>query len=276
MQDNPLRKYYRQVKIFLSLPSQGQFYPPGSIDGDPSKLPVFGMSAMDEIMFKTPDALFSGDATVEVIKSCIPGIKQPWLMPTLDIDAALLSIRIATYGQTLETMFNCTKCNEENKYDLDLSKTLDYFLTLQYESELIVAPFCITFKPLTYKETTEFNMKTYELRRKLYQISENDVSEEEKNRNLNTIYKQIAELTTLGFKKCIKSVEVDDEVVTDQKLIDEWLRNADKEIFDQITMHLKAQSDRWAIPAQTVNCVSCNHENSVRIGIDNTNFFVKR
>ena len=52
MENNPLQKYYRQPKIYLDLPSKGNFYPKGAIEGDPSKLPVFGMTAMDEIMFK--------------------------------------------------------------------------------------------------------------------------------------------------------------------------------------------------------------------------------
>ena len=32
------------------------------------------MTAKDEMMFKTPDALLNGQATVDVIQSCIPAI----------------------------------------------------------------------------------------------------------------------------------------------------------------------------------------------------------
>lgn len=276
MQDNPLSKYFRQPKIYLELPSQGHFYPPGTIEGDPTNLPVFGMSAMDEIMFKTPDALFKGDATVEVIKSCIPGIKQPWFMPQLDVDACLVAIRIATYGQTLETKFLCESCNEENKIDLDLTRSLDYLVSLQYENTVISGPILVTLRPLTYKEMTEFNLKLFELRRKLYQVADQQISEEEKNKNLNNLYKQIGELTADGYKRCIDSVEVEDAVVTDKLQINEWLANCDKEIFDKITDFLQEQSNKWKIQNQKASCASCGHENSVALGLDNSNFFVKR
>jgi len=276
MQDNPLAKYYRQPKIYLELPSSGQYYPPGTIEGDPSKLPVFGMSAMDEIMFKTPDALFNGDATVEVIKSCIPGLKQPWFMPQLDVDACLLAIRIATYGQTIETKFVCENCGEENKIDLDMSKSLDYFVSLEYETSIITGPLLVTLRPLTYKEMTEFNIKSFELRRKLYQTSELDITEEEKNKQLNQVFKQIGELTAEGYRRCIASVEVEDAVVSDQAQINDWLKNCDKEFFDTITEHLEAQSNKWKLQPQEANCANCDTKNTVTLGLDNSNFFVKR
>lgn len=277
MHTNPLQKYYRQPKIYLSLPSKGQFYPAGSIEGDPSKLPVFGMSAMDEIMFKTPDALFNGDATVEVIKSCIPGIKHPWTMPQLDIDACLVAIRIATYGQTIETKFNCKKCNEENKFDLDLSKTLDYFVSLTYQTSVIAGPLLVNLRPLTYKELTQYNIKTFELRRRLYQTADlKDLSEEEKNKQLNETYKEIGMLTAQGFRTCIESIEADDIEVTDPVQIDEFIEHSDKDFFDSIVEHLKSQSEKWRIQDQQVNCANCEEPNTVSLGLDNSNFFVKR
>lgn len=275
MQSNPLQKYFRQPKIYLSLPSKGQFYPPMAIEGDPTNLPVYGMSAMDEIMFKTPDALFNGDATVEVIRSCIPGIKHPWTMPQLDVDACLIAIRIATYGQTIETTFNCSNCNEDNKFDLDLSKTLDYFMGLTYEGSVIAGPFLVNLRPLTYKELTQYNIKTYELRRRLYQTADLDLSEEEKSKKLNETYKEIGLLTAQGFRTCVSSIEVDNEVVTDNAQIDEFIQNSDKEFFDKIVEHLQQQSEAWRIQLQQVECASCSTPNTVSMGLDNSNFFVK-
>jgi len=96
---NPLAGYYRQPKIYLDLPSKGNYYTQGSLDvSEDGRYPVYAMTAKDELMYKTPDALMNGQATVEVIKSCIPSIKDPWKMPSLDVDACLVAIRIATYG----------------------------------------------------------------------------------------------------------------------------------------------------------------------------------
>ena len=71
---NPLSGYYRQPKIYIRLPSGGEYYPEGALDvSENGDYPVFAMTAKDELMLKTPDALLSGESTVEVIKSCVPG-----------------------------------------------------------------------------------------------------------------------------------------------------------------------------------------------------------
>ena len=65
---NFLKDKQRQPKLYIELPSLGRFYD-GSIvqDQQYTQLPVFGMNAMDEILLKTPDALFTGEATVQII-----------------------------------------------------------------------------------------------------------------------------------------------------------------------------------------------------------------
>jgi len=273
---NPLQKYYRQPKIYLTLPSNGKFYPPGALSGEADNVPVFGMSAMDEIVMKTPDALFSGEAVVSSIKSCIPSIVDPWKMPSLDVDVALVGIRMATYGQLLETTFKCKECNEDNKYDIDLTGILDYFSSLEYEDKVIIGPLCVHIRPLTYKETTEFAKKSYELRRRLYQTVDADTSEEEKNKVLDEAYKKLAAISIDIFRTSILKVEVDDEIVDNQQYIDEWLQNSDKELFDGLKDHVEQQKKVWSIQPQKVNCMSCGTENEVVISLDNSDFFVKR
>ena len=99
-QSNPLQKYFRQPKLYISLPSKGAFYPIGALEMPENKeVPVYAMTAKDELVFKTPDALLNGQATVEVIKSCIPAIKDPWNIPSIDLDTILVAIRMATYGE---------------------------------------------------------------------------------------------------------------------------------------------------------------------------------
>ena len=76
-ESNPLSKYFRQSKLYISLPSQGKHYPAGAIDFPESgEVEVYSMTAKDELLFKTPDALLNGQATVDVIQSCIPAIKD--------------------------------------------------------------------------------------------------------------------------------------------------------------------------------------------------------
>jgi len=59
MATNPLQQYFRQPKIYIKLPSGGVFNKLGSLQGDVTNMPVYGMTGMDEIIMKTPDALMS-------------------------------------------------------------------------------------------------------------------------------------------------------------------------------------------------------------------------
>jgi len=157
-----LQKYYRQPKVYISLPSKGEYYPLGCLTGNSEQLPVYGMTGMDEILFKTPDALFTGESIVEVIKSCIPDIKDPWAMPQLDVDTALIAIRIATYGASLSVGFTCSKCNAENDRSFDLNQALAYFSSLYWENTIVLDPLIIYLKPFNYKQNTEFQLKNYQ------------------------------------------------------------------------------------------------------------------
>ena len=70
--NNPLTQYFRQPAIYVKLPSNGNFYPESSIDlAVNGEYPVLPMTAIDEITYRTPDALFNGQAVVSVIQSCL-------------------------------------------------------------------------------------------------------------------------------------------------------------------------------------------------------------
>jgi hypothetical protein len=84
---NPLAGFMRQPKIYIKLPSGGEFWPAGSLDRtENGEYPVYSMTAKDELMLKVPDALMNGQAVVSVIEHCVPNIKNAWHTPNLDLD----------------------------------------------------------------------------------------------------------------------------------------------------------------------------------------------
>ena len=120
---NPLAQFFRQPKIYMSLPSNGKFYPTGALEmPENGELPVFAMTAKDELLMRTPDALMNGASTVEVIKSCVPSIKNPWFMPSIDVDAVLIAIRYATFGQEMGVGTTCPKCSEQDEKEVAKKK----------------------------------------------------------------------------------------------------------------------------------------------------------
>ena len=105
IQPNPLASFMRQPKIYIRLPSQGEFWPAGSLAAsETGEYPVYSMTAKDELTMKTPDALLNGQATVDMIKSCVPSIVNPWHMPSIDLDAVLVAIRIPVTISTIATI----------------------------------------------------------------------------------------------------------------------------------------------------------------------------
>ncbi len=270
---NPLQKFFRQPKVYVQLPSKGVFYEPGSLQGDWSNVPVFAMTGMDEIIMKTPDALFTGDATAKVIESCCPYIKNAKTMPSIDIDAILIAIRIATFGPNMGITQTCPKCSTENDYDIDLSKILDYFNSLQFVSSVKISEeITIKVRPLQYEEMSYFSIENFKLQKTLMQVSE--LSDDQKQKQIDQIYNSLSELQLQLFLTSIENVQVEGMSVTEKAHIEEWLRNSERDAYKQIKAKLEENKDIWNIPSQEVKCGNCNAENQVIITMDQSNFFV--
>ena len=166
MANNPLQQYFRQPKIFVSLPSQGIYYAPGAINGDPTRLPVFGMTGMDEILFKTPDALLTGESTAKVISSCCPAITDPWQVSLVDLDLILSAIRIATFGSELTVGHKCSKCDTAQDYALELTKFIEHYSNCQYDNRVVLDDLSVVIRPLNYRQNTEFALRNFAIQQK--------------------------------------------------------------------------------------------------------------
>ena len=278
---NPLQKYFRQPKIYLTLPSGGKFYPAGSLEvSESGEYPVFPMTARDEIMIKTPDALLNGEATVAVIKSCIPAIVDPWNMPSMDLDACLIAIRIATYGEKMEISIKTPVTGDEKDFDLDLRIMLDQFSNVEYISTVDLGDLKVNLRPLTYGEFTETSKKTFEEQRIFQILNRDDVSEGDKLATFNTSFKKLTDLTIITLEKSIASIEIGDDVVSDREHIKEFIANTDKTLFEKVTDHVEVQRSQFqvkplivdATPEELEKGVPATYE--VPVSFDQANFFV--
>lgn len=272
MAQNPLQQYFRQPKIFISLPSHGVYNKPGTIQGDTDHMPVFGMTGMDEILLKTPDALLTGESTMSVIKSCCPNIKDSTDLSTLDIDLVLAAIRIATFGNDLNVTHICPHCNAENDYSVDLNVLIDHYGSCKFDNKLVVDDLTITFRPLTYKQSTDFAMRNFQIQQQLNQVIDIE-NEDEKQKYLNDLFRQLGILQSEIFLESIESVATESTVVKERTFISEWLSNCDKIVTDKIKEHNQKNLEIWRTPEQKVSCNECSKESSFRITLDQANFF---
>ena len=272
---NPLANYFRQPKLYLKLPSKGKFYPEGALDiSETEEYPVFAMTAKDELMFKTPDALMNGAATVEVIKSCIPAIKNPWHMPSIDMDPVLIAIRIATYGERMEVKSSCPACDHRNEYDINLLSFLDKVSDFAYNDTLDVSELRLNIRPYTYKELTKIAIKTFEQQKLIAIVNDDELSDEEKVEKFGESFVNLTGMTVDVVVNCIDSIETPDGTVTDKAMLKEFMENTSSEIFNLVNDQIKEMKDIMALKAEGVECEECHHKFTLEIAMDQTNFFV--
>ena len=280
-ENNPLKKYFRQAKLHVALPSEYKFYPPGSIDvPETGELEVFSMTAKDELSFKTPDALLNGQATVDVIQSCIPAIKNAWLMPSIDIDAALVAIRMATYGEKLTMTTKVPVTGDERDYEINLREVLDEFSNLTYENVVQANDLIIILRPLTYQEFTKNALKTFEEQRIFNLVNDEGVSDEDKLQAFTNSFTKLTSLTVDMIVQGIDKIILDEETeVTNRDHIAEFMKNADKDFFNKVMSHLNEQKDKYTIKPMQVSATQEDIEKgapatfSIPITFDQSNFF---
>jgi hypothetical protein len=274
---NPLANYFRQPKIYVRLPSGGEFYPPGSLDASQNgEYAVYAMTAKDELIFKTPDALMNGQATVEVIKSCVPAVRDPWKMPSIDIDAVLVAIRIATYGESMEVAAMCPACNEKNEYEFSLLNYLEFLAGFKFEAQVNSGPLTINIRPYNYQEVTKTAIKALEQQKIFEIVNSEELSDEEKLDKFGASFLRLTELTVDTIVGCIASIDTPEGRVSDPAMLREFVNNAPREVFNAVNEHVSEMKNRIDLKAQDVKCDSCQHEYSINITMDQSNFFAVR
>jgi hypothetical protein len=272
MAQNPLQKHFRQPKIFLKLPSGGVFCKPTTIQSDVEKLPIYGMTGMDEIMVKTPDALLNGEATVHVLQSCCPGILDARDISNIDINALLIAIRIASYGNSMNLQTACPNCQTENEFSINLNTCLEHFNQVTFANKIVVDDLVIKIKPLTYEQANKFSIEGFSSQRRLMQI-EHLTNEEQQKEALTKEFELMKQFQFNTILEQTDSIEADDQVVTEKEFIKEFLQNCDATIISKIKEVMSENSKVWSVPGVPVACDKCNHEFLLGIDMDQSSFF---
>ena len=271
--NNPLRQYFRRPSLYLKLPSGTTAYTPDVVDyPETGELPIFPMTAIDEITSRTPDALFNGSAIVDLIKSCVPAIKNPWAITNIDLDAVLIGIRAASEGTEMEITSICPACNEDSKYGVNLINILAGFRPGNYDEELKINDLAIKFRPLTYKEINQTGNKQFEIQRIFTQL-ETIEDLNERNRRSTEALQKINLVTIEIIGETIEHIRTPDSFVTEKEFIVDFLQNCDKKTYELIKeTNIKLRQSTETKPLQ-IQCVACNHEYSQPFTLNITDFF---
>jgi len=276
-QENPLKQYFRQFKIYIRIPSGTSYYQPGVVKfTDKGEIGILPMTGKDELMLKNPDALLNGEALIEVLKSCVPAVTNPRALLTNDIDALITAIRYATFNDSLETTLSCPACDAENTYKLDLQYALDGMEFLEKEYTVGLSDgVMVTVRPHAFPDLLKGLHAQFE-QSKLARMVENEtLTDEQRKDMLGKAFKELSILTfdlMLSSIVCVTTPSDQSVKVTNKTHIKEFLYNIDKLNIDKISDLVKEINRIGIKRTFTAKCEKCSHSWESEIDFNPVNF----
>lgn len=279
---NPLKKYFRQPSIYVTLPSGANYAPEVLEPSKSGEIGVMPMTAKDEIRFKTPDALMNGEGVVQVIQSCVPQIKDAWNIKSYDLDTILIAIRIATYGETMDINFTVPGAKETVSHSVNLPAILDQLKQIKIEDSFTMQDgLKIGVRPLTYKDMTEASQKTFRESKMYSAIQDSELPQEDKLKRFNDSFKALTDLNSAIILKNIAKITMQDGTeITDQAQISEFINNANAKLIKDIESKIISLRSQGAVKPLKMKATEDQIKKGapasydVPVTFDTANFFV--
>lgn len=274
---NPLSGHFRSPKLYTRLPSAGRYYSEKVVEMPESgELPVFPMTAKDELIMKNPDALLNGEAVASVLTSCVPNVKNARQLLSNDVDALLLAIQGASYGDDIEIKSKCPKCDKEVSGHISADGVLQSMSTLDEAYEFEAKDLKFEIKPFTYETTIQAGLTNFQSTRSLQAIA--DLPDDlDKLKIFNESFLKLADLNFKIMIEVVDSItlsnEDEDIVVTDKKHIREFLENCEAEIGTAIESRINDVANVGIAKDSIFECEDCNESFESAVAFDPVNFF---
>ena len=277
---NPLAAHFRQPKLYMKLPSGGLFNTDDDLDFPENKeVAIFPMTAKDEILMKNPDALLNGEAVLQVIKSCVPSVLEPRELTNIDVDALLLGIQAATYGDEMELSTKCKFCDKELTGVTSIQESLDQIDPLQEVNVIDWEGLKVVLRPVKYKSTIEAGLVNFQTTRSLQGIA--DLPDDmDKLAIFNENFNRMAILNFNLICDSIEKIVIEGEQsveVTSREQIIEFLENCEASIGTKIEEESSKVSTKGISKDMKFACDGDCGEDKItetKIVLDPVNFFM--
>jgi hypothetical protein len=274
-QQNPLQQYFRQIKLYIKLPSGTSYYTPDVMEFTNGEVGVMPMTGKDELLLKNPDALLNGEALLSIISSCVPAAKFPNRLLANDIDALITAIRYATYNDSLEMNLTCLQCGAENTYKLDLQYALDNMSYLDEEYVVnLDNGLTVYVRPYAFPELLKGLHTQFESQKLARAIENDNLDEKKKSEIFTSAFREIAVtkfkiMTNIIVKVIDESRGVN---VSDKNFISDFLQNADRNHIDEIDKVVNEINKIGIKKTFGAKCEKCEHEWTTDIDFNPVNF----
>lgn len=280
---NPLEPYFRKPQVYISLPSQGRWYKPQDITltGD-NELAIYGMTARDDVLLNTPDAMLNGEALRKVIANCVPDVHNINALVTPDLEAIFVGMKLASGDGTIEINRECPKCGHDCSWDLQCQPILDRQTLIEHQDGVVVVDQSLEIhvKPYDYQQRGIFIQREYQEERAIRQWDTLNPNSDDlvKAEVMAQAIDNISQITIKLVSASITHVKIlhSGEVVTNPEFIIEWLQSAPRAQAEAIIAAVDQLNKCGPNKNIDVECPSCNNTWQVTISYDPISFFVKR
>ena len=257
---NPLMSGIKLPGRIFQLPSQGLFYTNGELEEgvQNGEIHVHPISAMDEIILKNPDQLFSGEAVATVFKRCMDGIADPSRLLSKDVDALMLFLRTVTYGPGYEFIAKHTCENaKDHSYIADVEQLIAQMKMLDpttiNELYTVVLPNkqIVKLKPYVYQDSIELIKM---------------------NQNRSTLTsEQMQQNLLLSLLSMISSVNG----VSKKEFLVEWIKDLPANYLGRIGERIDKINDWGSDLVWEATCKDCGEKFKIQIPVNPVTFFTE-
>jgi hypothetical protein len=275
---NPLNQYFRIPKLYVKLPSQYAFYTEHMVEHTATgEVAVYALTAMDQILLKTPDAVLNGETLLQIFRNCVPGIKDPGSLVEPDINTLMVAIRIATSGAQMEYHTQCPSCNTEHTFDVDLSHILESQQMIDPPSPVdLNGELIIHVRPYNFRQRHQQLLQDVEQAQAVRMLENNsEVSDTERSAQIAKLFRSMTERTFELLAQSVTSVTIvkTQDTVTNPDHIREFVQNLSKTQAEVIIEQIRTLNRTGIDTESRFTCTNCGHEWSQPLDFDPTSFF---
>ena len=277
-QPNPLRQYFRSPKLYVKLPTGGKFYSDEVLEyPETGELPIFPMTAKDELIMKNPDALLNGEAITQLVSSCVPNVKNVRELVSNDVDVLLVAIQGATHGDDIEVSSPCPKCEEAITGIASVEGAIETMAVLEQTYKVDTKDgLHIEVKPFKYSSTIRAGITSFQSSRSLQALA--DIPDDmDKLKIFNENFIKMADMNYTLIVDAVHSVTIGEGqeavVITDTAHIKEFLDNCEASVGKAIEEQVAEINKIGINKTMQFECEACDDTFEAPISFDPVNFF---
>jgi hypothetical protein len=283
MTPNPLQSYFRQASTYIALPTQGKWYQPQDITLTANnEIAILGLTARDDVLLNTPDAMLNGEALKKVIQNCVPDVHNVNALLMPDLEAIFVGMKMASNNGAMEINRICPSCGAECNFDLQCQSILDGQTMIDNQDGVVSIDetLRVHVKPYNFQQRSIFIQREFEEEKILRAFDANNPNPNEFARAeiMAEAVDRISLLTYRLVAGSITSVEIlsTNEHVSDPAFITEWLMNITNQQAEKVMQAVDDLNKCGPRKQISIQCESCQFTWQDNVSYDPISFFAKR